>query len=148
MTNLIPIWKDPSHPPSPDCHRSWPINIAAVTQTRPAREGHAIVPLTCSFCGPILDWRGRRIPLCILSHSAAVGTGPNPHYHHHHPLSPVMSDHLLKGIYSCKITLSFYHSKNRLWSLKKEIWVRGERWGESRGWWVGERGEKGVGTLC
>lgn len=115
MTNLIPVWKDPGRTP-PDCHRSWPINIAAVTQAPMDREGHAIVPLTCSYPGPILDWRGQQIPFCILSHSVTVGAaaGIPPTK----PPSPVMSDHLLTAVTSAN-SLYVYASKS-LWSLKRK----------------------------
>lgn len=160
MTNLIPVWKEPTPRaprPCPDCHRSRPINIAAVTQTRLDREGHAIVPLTCSFSRPILDRGGQRIPLCILSHSAAVGAAPPappPPPQPHQPASAtdprVMADHLLKGISSCKITLSSRGSRGKKGNLN--IF-----WGVDRlkvgGWWVkhrvvmGDKGESRVSCI-
>lgn len=80
MTNLIPVWKEPTLPPPPPPrlsskpaykHRSCHPNSHGPRRTC-HRASHMFFLWANS--GP----RGQRIPLCILSHSAAVGAAPEP----------------------------------------------------------------------
>lgn len=163
MTNLIPVWKEPTPPPPPlprlsskpaYKHRSCHPNSPGPRRTC-HRASHMFFLWANS--GP----RGQRIPLCILSHSAAVGAAPEPlPPPPHNPPPPPTPVSCLTICWRAFTPAKSLHPpaapKTSCENAKREIWIFlvGGGWGE--GWRggrvkhrvvMGDKGESRVSCI-